>query len=207
MLHPLMPFITEEIWLKIAPLAGVDGPTIMLQPYPKPADWPVDAQAERQVAALKAVVLGVRQIRGELDVPHSRTTPVYVRSERAGDVEAIAALAATIARVGNLESVTVVASESDLPPCAIAMVDGRTVLAPFARLIDDISAELARLEKRRARTQQDRDKCAAKLANASFVANAPAEVVEQERARVTDFDGQLAQLSEQLRRLAAIAPQ
>ncbi len=207
MLHPLMPFITEEIWLRIAPLAGVDGPTIMLQPYPKPADWPVDAQAERQVAALKAVVLGVRQIRGELDVPHSRTTPVYVRSDRAGDFEAIAALAATIARVGNLESVTVVASESDLPPCAIAMVDGRTVLAPFARLIDDISAELARLEKRRARTQQDRDKCAAKLANASFVANAPAEVVEQERARVTDFDGQLAQLSEQLRRLAAIAPQ
>jgi valyl-tRNA synthetase len=205
MLHPLMPFITDEIWLKVGPLAGVQGTTIMLQPYPKPADLPADPEAERQVAALQAVVLGIRQIRGELDVPHSRTTPVYVRTERAGDAEAIAALAATIAKIGNLESVTVVASESDLPPCAIAMIDGRTVLAPFERLIDDISAEMSRLEKRRARTQQDRDKCAAKLANANFVANAPPEVVEQERARVADFDGQLAQLAEQLRRLAAVA--
>ena len=205
MLHPLMPFITEEIWLKVGPLAGVRGATIMLQPYPKAADLPADPEAERQVAALQAVVLGIRQIRGELDVPHSRTTPVYVRTERAGDAAAIAALAATIAKVGNLESVTVVASESDLPPCAIAMIDGRTVLAPFARLIDDISAEVSRLGKRRARTQQDRDKCAAKLANANFVANAPPEVVEQERARVVDFDGQLAQLAEQLRRLAAVA--
>ena len=206
MLHPLMPFITEEIWRKVAPLAGVHGPTIMLQPYPNAADFPSDANAEREVAALQAVVLGIRQIRGELDVPHSRVTPVYVRSERAGDAQAIAALAGTIARVGNLESVTVVASESDLPPCAIAMIDGRTVLAPFARLIDDVSAEMARLEKRRTRTLADRDKCTAKLANANFVANAPAEVVEQERARVADFDGQLAQLAEQLRRLAAIAP-
>jgi valyl-tRNA synthetase len=205
MLHPLMPFITEEIWLKVGPLAGVRGATIMLQPYPKAADLPADPEAERQVAALQAVVLGIRQIRGELDVPHSRTTPVYVRTERVGDAAAIAALAATIAKVGNLESVTVVASESDLPPCAIAMIDGRTVLAPFARLIDDISAEVSRLGKRRARTQQDRDKCTAKLANANFVANAPPEVVEQERARVVDFDGQLAQLAEQLRRLAAVA--
>ncbi|HEX7375348.1 MAG TPA: valine--tRNA ligase [Steroidobacteraceae bacterium] len=207
MLHPLMPFITEEIWQKVAPLAGVDGPTIMRQPYPQPADFPTDAQAERAVAALQAVVLGIRQIRGELDVPHSRATPVYVRSERAGDAEAIASLAGTIAKVGNLESVEVVASETDLPPCAIAMIDGRTVLAPFARLIDDVSAEMARLDKRAAKIRVDRDKCAAKLANASFVANAPPEVVEQERARVADFEGQLAQLAEQLRRLAAIAPQ
>ncbi len=203
LLHPLMPFITEEIWQKVAPLAGVQGPTIMRQPYPRPADWPADAAAERDVAALRAVVLGVRQIRGELDVPHSRATPVYVRSERPGDAAAIAGLAGTIARVANLESVAVVESEAQLPPCAIALIDGRTVLAPFARLVDDVSAELARLEKRRAKAQQERDKCAAKLANANFVANAPAEVVEQERARVADFDRQLAQLGEQARRLAA----
>jgi valyl-tRNA synthetase len=206
MLHPLMPFVTEEIWGKVAPLAGVHGPTIMLQPYPRAAEFPADAQAEREIAALRAVVLGIRQIRGELDVPHSRAVPVYVRSERAGDAAAIEALAATIARVGNLESVTCVATEADLPPCAIALIDGRTVLAPFDRLIDDVSAEMARLEKRRARTAQDRDKCAAKLANASFVANAPPEVVTQERDRVADFERQLAQLAEQLRRLAAIAP-
>jgi valyl-tRNA synthetase len=207
LLHPLMPFITEEIWCKVAPLAGKHGPTIMLQPYPRAEDFPADAGAEREIAALRAVVLGIRQIRGELDVPHSRAVPVYVRSERAGDAAAIAALAGTIAKVGNLESVTCVASEADLPPSAIAMIDGRTVLAPFARLVDDVPAQMSRLEKRRARTAQERDKCAAKLANANFVANAPPEVVAQERGRVADFEGQLAQLAEQLRRLAALAPQ
>jgi valyl-tRNA synthetase len=108
--------------------------------------------------------------------------------------------------VANLESLALVQSEEDLPPCAIAIIDGRTVLAPFARLVDDISAGMARLEKRLARTQQERDKSAAKLANASFVANAPASVVTQERDRVAEFERQLAQLAEQLRRLAAIAP-
>ena len=97
-------------------------------------------------------------------------------------------------------------TEADLPPCAIAIIDGRTILAPFARLVDDVSAEMARLEKRLARARQERDKCAAKLANANFVANAPETVVTQERERVAEFERQLAQLGEQLRRLAAIAP-
>jgi len=207
MLHPLMPFITEEIWQRVGPLVGRTGPTIMLEPYPRSADFVEDAEAERQVAALKAVVLGIRQIRGELDVPHSRATPVFVRSERPGDAAAIAALAPTIAKVGNLESVSVVATEADLPPCAIAIIDGRTVLAPFARLVDDVSSEVARLEKRRARATQDRDKSLAKLANESFVANAPADVVAKERERIAEFERQLGQLGEQLRRLAAVLAQ
>ncbi len=204
MLHPLMPFITEEIWQRVGPLAGRTGPSIMLEAYPRPAEFPADAAAEQQVAALKAVVLAIRQIRGELDVPHSRATPVFVRSDREGDAAAIAALASTIARVGNLESVTVVASEAELPPCAIAIIDGRTVLAPFARLVDDVSAEIARLEKRRAKAGQERDKCATKLGNANFVANAPAEVVTQERDRLAEYERQVEQLGEQLRRLAAV---
>ncbi len=204
MLHPLMPFITEEIWQRVGPLAGRRGPTVMLEPYPRAGDFPTDPAAERQVAALKAVVLGIRQIRGELDVPHSRATPVYVRSDREGDAEAIATLSATITRVGNLEAVTLVASESDLPPCAIAIIDGRTVLAPFTRLVDDVTAEIARLEKRRARAGQERDKCAAKLGNANFVGNAPADVVTQERERLAEFERQLQQLGEQLRRLESV---
>jgi valyl-tRNA synthetase len=204
MLHPMMPFISEEIWQRVGPLAGRHGPTVMLEPYPRADEFAADAAAERQVAALQAVVLGIRQVRGELDVPHSRATPVYVRSEREGDAEAIAALAATIARVGNLESVTVVDSEADLPPCAIAIIDGRTVLAPFARLVDDVSAELARLEKRRAKAGQERDKCATKLGNANFVGNAPPEVVAQERERLAEYERQVRQLGEQLRRLAAV---
>jgi valyl-tRNA synthetase len=79
------------------------------------------------------------------------------------------------------------------------------VLAPFERLVDDVSAELARLDRRRGKTQQERDRSAAKLANANFVANAPESVVTQERERIADFDRQLAQLGEQLRRLGSIA--
>jgi valyl-tRNA synthetase len=205
MLHPLMPFITEEIWQKVGPLAGRMDGTIMLQPYPATTEFAPDVLAERDIAALQAVVLGIRQIRGELDVPHSRATPVYVRSDKAGDAAAISALAATIRKVANLESVELVQSEADLPPCAIAISAGRTILAPFDRLVDDVSAELARLEKRRSRTQQERDRCAAKLANANFVANAPESVVVQERDRIAEFERQLVQLDEQMRRLAALA--
>jgi valyl-tRNA synthetase len=206
LLHPLMPFITEEIWQRAATLAGRTGPSVMLERYPRAADFPSDPDADRQVAAFKAVVLGIRQIRGELDVPHSRATPVFVRSDRDGDAAALASLAPAIARVANLESVTVIESEADLPPCAIAIVDGRSVLAPFARLVDDVSAEIARLDKRRVKATQERERCAAKLGNANFVANAPAEVVAQEQARIAEFDRQLAQLGEQRRRLAALQP-
>ena len=205
MLHPLMPFITEEIWQKVGSLAGRTGRTIMREPYPTAADFAPDATAERDIAALQAVVLGIRQIRGELDVPHSRATPVYVRSDKAGDAAAINALSATIRKIANLESIELVQSEAHLPPCAIAISAGRTILAPFDRLIDDVSAELARLDKRRSRTQQERDKCAAKLANANFVANAPESVVMQERDRIAEFERQLGQLDEQMRRLAALA--
>ena len=205
MLHPLMPFITEEIWQKVGPLAGRTGRTVMQQPYPTAAEFAPDAIAERDIAALQAVVLGIRQIRGELDVPHSRATPVYVRSDKAGDAEAISALSATIRKIANLESIEMVQSEAHLPPCAIAISAGRTVLAPFDRLVDDVSAELARLEKRKVKTQQERDKCAAKLANANFVANAPESVVVQERDRIAEFERQLEQLGEQMRRLAALA--
>jgi valyl-tRNA synthetase len=149
----------------------------MREPYPTASEFTGDAEAERDVAALKAVVLGIRQIRGELDVPHSRATPIYVRSDRPEDAAALASLAATIRRVGNVESIELVESEAQLPPCAIAVSQGRTVLAPFDRLVDDVAAELARLDKRQAKVRQDRDKSAAKLGNANFVANAPEAVV------------------------------
>ena len=204
MLHPLMPFVTEEIWQRVAPLAGASGHTIMLAPYPLPEAFPADAESVRQLEALQAIVLGIRQIRGELDVPHARAAPAWVRSERASDSEALAALAPLIARLGNLESVELVRSEADLPPSAIAIVDGRAVLAPFSRLVDDPSAGAARLEKRRTRALADRDRSHARLANASFVANAPAEVVAVERERLAGFERHVEQLEEQLRRLNAL---
>jgi valyl-tRNA synthetase len=204
LLHPIMPFVTEEIWQRVAPLAGASGPTVMLARYPQAAEFPADAAAVRQLEALQAIVLGIRQIRGELDVPHARATPAWVRSERAGDAQALAALAPLITRLGNFESIELVSSEADLPPCAIAIVDGRAVLAPFARLVDDVSEGIARLEKRHDRAAADRERSSARLGNASFVANAPANVVDAERQRLAELTRQAEQLSEQLRRLRAL---
>jgi valyl-tRNA synthetase len=205
LLHPIMPFITDEIWQRVAPLAGRDGPTIMRQRYPVASEFPPDEAAEREVAAIRAVVLAVRQIRGELDVPASRATPVHVVPGRPGDRAALEDAGAVIARVANVSSLDFVESEAGLPPCAIAIVDGRTVYAPFASLVDDVAGEAARLEKRRAKVEAEVARARGKLANESFVANAPQEVVEQERERLDEFGRQVARLGEQLRRLAASA--
>ena len=185
-------------------LAGETGATIMLSSYPQATQFPADEDAVGRLAALQAIVLGIRQIRGELDIPHSRATPAWVVSERPNDADALASLAPLIARLGNLESVQLVGSEADLPPSAMAIVDGRTVLAPFSRLVDDLSAGAARLDRRHSRALADRDRSRARLANPGFVANAPAEVVAVERERLAELERNTAQLEEQLRRLNAL---
>ena len=206
MLHPLMPFITEEIWQKVGPLAGRTGATIMRQPYPSAAEFAADAAAERDVAAVQAVVLGIRQIRGELDVPHSRATPVYVRTDKAGDAEAIATLSATIRKVG--EPRVDRAGAVGGGPAAVRHRDQRRPHGARAVRPADrrrLRGTRAPREAQGAAPQQERDKCAAKLANANFVANAPESVVTQERDRIAEFERQLGQLGEQMRRLAALA--
>jgi valyl-tRNA synthetase len=129
---------------------------------------------------------------------------VYVLG-RPEDRAALTAAGAVIARVANVAALDFVESEAGLPPCAIAIVDGRTVYAPFASLVDDVAGEAARLEKRRAKVEAEVAKARGKLANENFVANAPPEVVEQERERLDEFGRQVARLGEQLRRLAASA--
>ena len=207
MLHPLMPFITEEIWQKVGPLAGRTGPTIMRQPYPTAAEFAPDAAAERDIAALQAVVLGIRQIRGELDVPHSRATPVYVRSDKAGDAAGDRrARRATIRKVAQpgVDRARAVGGAT-CRPARSRSAPG----APCSRRSTASSTTFRRnwrgSRSARRKTQQELDKCAAKLANANFVANAPESVVMQERERIAEFERQLAQLGEQMRRLAALA--
>jgi valyl-tRNA synthetase len=204
LLHPLMPFITEEIWLTVAPLAGRTGETIMLQKYPAVADLPRDEAAEQAMVAVKAAILGPRQIRGQLDVPQSKAVALYIQTPYPGDEAAITENAALIRAVANVSDIRIVKSENEAPPSATAIVDGRTSLAPLAELIDDVEAELARLDKQIAKKAQELAKFEAKLANANFVKNAPPEVVEQERTRVIDFKRDIAQLEEQRRRVAGM---
>jgi valyl-tRNA synthetase len=206
LLHPLTPFITEEIWRSVAPFAGRKGPTVMLQPYPVAAQFPRDEQAEREIAPIKAAILGVRQIRGQLDVPRSRQMVVYFKTDDRAEKEIIESSATFICAVANVSSVQTIDSkaEASLPPTAIQIVEGRTVHAPLHQLIDDPDAELSRLAARRAKARQELARFEAKLANQNFVANAPADIVEQERARIADRKAEIAQLEEQERRVALL---
>ncbi len=204
LLHPLMPFITEEIWQSVAPHAQRTGETIMLQPYPKRAEFPLDADAERAITPIKAVILGARQIRGQLDVPRSRQMPLYVKTPHSESWNEIGANLQLIKALANATEITHIEDERHLPPTAMQLVDGHVIHAPLSSLIDDAEVELVRLAKRKVKAAQELAKFVAKLSNQNFVANAPAEIVEQDRARIADFKQQIAEIEEQERRVALL---
>jgi valyl-tRNA synthetase len=200
-LHPLMPFITEEIWQSVSPWAGRNGETIMLQPYPKRDEFPHDAAAERAIVPIKATILGARQIRGQLDVPRSRQMPIFVKAPSAAEWRVIQENAPLIQFLANVTDIQEINDEANLPPTALQLIDGYAVHAPLASLVDDPDAELSRLAKRKAKVRQELAKAEGKLANQNFVANAPAEVVELERTRIANFKAEIEQIEEQEKRV------
>src|SRR5262249_11416421 len=134
-LHPLMPFITEEIWQRAAPLAGCRGETVMLQPYPAAADYPPDEGAERETAWIQAVVLGVRQIRGEMNISPARRIPLLLRDASAQDREWAARHRPYVERLAGLESGTGLEAGGAAPQSAIALVGTLALLVPMASLV------------------------------------------------------------------------
>jgi valyl-tRNA synthetase len=205
-LHPFMPFITEEIWQRIAPLAGVGGASVMLAPYPRAAEFPVDEEAEREAAWMQAVILGVRQIRGEMNISPGRRIQLLLRDASAQDELCVGRHRALLERLAGLESVRLLAPGEAAPQCAVALVGTLALLVPMAGLID-VGAETERLTKLIAKAQADLAKTEAKLANESFVRNAPAPVVSSERERAAELARTAAELTAQLQRLrSAPAP-
>jgi valyl-tRNA synthetase len=199
-LHPLMPFITEEIWQRVAPLAGRKGPTVMLEPYPQPAEFPPDESAEREVAWIQAVILAVRQIRGEMNIAPSRRIPVLLKGLSAQDRAYTDRHRAYLERLAGIESLTVLEADAAAPESATALVGEMSVLVPMAGLIDK-AAEAERLGKLLAKAEQELAKTRSKLSNENFVRNAPPEVVQTERERGTDFERQVMSLRAQLERI------
>jgi valyl-tRNA synthetase len=200
-LHPLMPFITEEIWQRVGPIAGCAGETIMTQPWPTAEGF--DADAEEQMTWTQGIILGVRQIRGEMDIAPSRRFEVLLEGAEDSDLTRLIANRHFIERLANLSGIRPLAATESPPESAIALQGHLRILVPMAGLID-VAAEVARLEKRIAKVRQDLSKTEAKLSNANFVANAPASVVEQERGRISDFTRELAGLEAQLTKVKAI---
>jgi valyl-tRNA synthetase len=199
-LHPIMPFITEAIWERVAPLAGRPGPTVMLAPYPRTAEFPPDEAAEREVAWLQSFILGVRQIRGEMNISPSRRIPLLYRNASAQDIELIRRHHAWLERLAGIESPRELVAGAPQPQAATALIGDLALLVPMAGLID-AAAEAERLGKLLARARADLEKARARLANESFVRNAPAAVVGAERERQADLERTASGLASQLERV------
>jgi valyl-tRNA synthetase len=203
LLHPLMPFITEEIWQRVGPLAGKTGRSIMVQPFPAAAPGISDPRAEEQVRWVTDVVTTIRGIRGQFDIAPSRHTPVYFENSTTQDRQRFEASAPAILKLASIDGVEWLSPGAAPPQSAAAAVGSMAVHIPMAGLID-VEAELARIGKRRSRLEQELGKAQAKLGNANFVQNAPSAVVAQEQQRMADFKRELAQLEEQRERVASL---
>ncbi len=203
LLHPLMPFVTEEIWQQVAERAGIDGDTIMLQPYPEVSDQ-TDEAAIADIEWVKQFILGIRQIRGEMDISPGKPLPVILQGATALDRQRADEQIILLRRVGRVESVTILKDGDEPPAVATALLGEMRLLVPMKGLID-VDAERSRLSKQQEKVSVDLKRSTAKLANEKFVNNAPPEVVTQERERVAEFERTIAQLGEQLEKLDELA--
>ncbi len=199
-LHPVMPFITEEIWQRVGPLAGASAASLMVAPWPDATAFHADADAEGDVRWIQACVLGIRQIRGEMDISPARRLPVLLEDPSAEDRRRVAQQRTFLARLAGLESLRELEPGETPPPAATALVGGMKMLVPMAGLIDP-KAETGRLGRKLEKTRSEILRANAKLANENFVRNAPAAVVVQEQARLADFERSVASLEEQLARV------
>ncbi|REG82462.1 valine--tRNA ligase [Marinomonas pollencensis] len=194
--HPMMPFLTEEIWQRVAPLAGVEGDTVMLMEYPEANEAKKDAQAEADIEWLKGVIEGVRNIRGEMNIAPSKPLTVLFRNGTDQDQARLDANLAFLQKLAKLETITWLNPGDEAPMSATALVGDMEVLVPMAGLIDK-SAELARLQKEIDKATKDLARIEGKLSNESFVAKAPAAVVDKERAKCDDLRLTVSKLEEQ----------
>ncbi|MCG6868753.1 MAG: valine--tRNA ligase [Gammaproteobacteria bacterium] len=199
LLHPVMPFITEEIWQQVGTLAGAEGRTIQRRTWPRAKEPAADKTAEAELEWVKAFIMGVRRIRSEMDIPPGRRLPVLLQNWSGADRARFDRNEHFIGFLAKTESVEWLPGD-DAPESATSLVGEMKILIPLAGLIDK-QAELARLEKETGKLRSNLEKSEAKLRNAGFVECAPAAVVEKERARVAQMQSALAQLEAQADRI------
>ena len=204
LLHPLLPFVTEEIWQQVATRAGIEGDTIMLRPYPVASTRVPDTASVADIEWVKQFILGIRQIRGEMDISPGKKLPVLLQGASDTDQQRANTHGLLIQVVGRVESVTVLADGEHPPAAATALLGDMRLLVPMKGLID-VDAERARLDKRIDKARTDLARTNAKLGNEKFVNNAPPEVVTQERERAAEFEKTIVQLTEQLTKLGELA--
>ncbi|MDA8866329.1 valine--tRNA ligase, partial [Porticoccaceae bacterium] len=206
--HPIMPFITEEIWHSIAPLAGIElnsqGDSIMLQAYPIPDKSLVDQAALDDIEWVKQVIVGVRNVRGEMNISPATSLSIFFTGGGANDKRRLEENRQYLCKLAKLELITWLDSPEDAPLSATTLAGDLEILVPMAGLID-IDAELKRLGKEIEKLSVEANKLSGKLGNEKFVANAPAEVVAKERDKLSDMQGSIEQLTAKQTAIAEMA--
>jgi valyl-tRNA synthetase len=200
-LHPMMPFITEEIWQKVRTPLGISGDSIMVQPFPGAGSE--NRAAENDVEWLKEVVQGVRRVRSELNLPPGKQLDMWLQSGTEEDRSRHRRFEQVLAQLGRIQSSQWVDEDADTSQCAVALAGDLKLLIPLKGLVD-VDEELARLNKQLAREDADLRKSEGKLGNSRFVDNAPVAVVEQERQRLVNHQANVANLQQQIELLKSM---
>jgi valyl-tRNA synthetase len=204
LLHPLLPFITEELWQKVAARAGIAPSSVMVQPLPQRDDFHRDEAAETGMDWLQAFILGIRRIRGEMDIAPGRPLPAILEDAGESDRSRVAEHGGALIQLARLERIELLLPGSAPPPGSAVVVLGQMKIhVPLAGLID-IGAEVARLQRQRGKVAADLARGEAKLTNPNFRDNAPAEIVAKEQARSEEARTLLRELDQQIARLSEI---
>jgi len=201
MLHPIMPFITEEIWQRVKSPLGISGDSIMMQPFPEPED--LDPTAESDVEWLKEIIQGVRRVRSELNLPPGKLLDIWLQAGSQEDRSRFTRFDEVLSHLGRIQSSMWVGEDADSAECAVALVGDLKILIPLKGLVD-VEEELARLNRQLAREDADLKKSEAKLDNKRFVENAPAAVVEQERQRLGTHRANVENLQSQIHQMESM---
>ncbi|MGX2039913.1 valine--tRNA ligase [Methylocaldum sp. MU1018] len=201
--HPLMPFITEEIWQRVAPLAGKKGTSAMLQAYPEVDESWIDPESTAEMEWVMNIILGVRRIRGEMNIAPGKPLPILIQNGSEQDRIWLNRNRDFIVKLARLETVTWLSETEAAPESATALVGEMKVLIPMKGLIDK-DAELTRLDKEIQRLSKDLPRIEGKLNDAGFLEKAPPQVVAKEQARLQEIRLNLAELQAQADRIRSL---
>ncbi|MCD6252492.1 MAG: valine--tRNA ligase [Psychrobacter sp.] len=202
--HPIMPYLTEQIWQTIAPLLGrKNTDSIVVASYPQTDDSQISEQVEADMAWLQELIASVRNIRGEMKLGNAVRLPVLLQNVSHDEEARLSRIKNQFKALAKVESLEIVKEGDEVPLSSSSMVGQLRVLVPMKGLIDP-TAELARLDKAHEKLQKQADGIARKLGNEGFVSKAPAEVVDAEKAKLAELEGQLTAMTAQMEQLKAL---